>query len=225
MADFSHDINLQIEETNASSLPQIPISSFQPLPSHADPSLILANFPPNHSQQMFAEDRQDYTNFPIDEMTLLPFPQSLITTFNPPVWQVDHSLTPPKFPPTQNPPTSAQNKFLSQVQDNPRVIELANSQRQTSQLSTRKRAPKAATISATNWKPHEGRIRQLYVTEKKTIEEMRDIMNKDLGMEATYVTKLSHKILNNWVHLLILLQPPSIQTPDQAYGPRAQREV
>ncbi|KAH8654630.1 hypothetical protein BGZ60DRAFT_343054, partial [Tricladium varicosporioides] len=55
---------------------------------------------------------------------------------------------------------------------------LANFQQQKSQLSTRKRALKAATISATNWKPHEGRIRQLYVTEKKTIEELRDIMNK-----------------------------------------------
>ncbi|EPE24439.1 Ankyrin repeat-containing protein [Glarea lozoyensis ATCC 20868] len=50
---------------------------------------------------------------------------------------------------------------------------------------TQKRAPKAPTISAKKWELHRDRIRQLYVTQKKTIKEVRDVMNKELGLPAT----------------------------------------
>lgn len=56
---------------------------------------------------------------------------------------------------------------------------------QPAESLSRKRAPKARTMSAKDWKPHQNRIRQLYVAEGKSINELRDIMNKELGITAT----------------------------------------
>ncbi|KAH6665249.1 hypothetical protein B0J14DRAFT_237414 [Halenospora varia] len=63
------------------------------------------------------------------------------------------------------------------------------------QFLTQKRAAKAPTMSAKHWKPHQNRIRQLYVSKGKSIEELREIMNKELGITATlrqYKLQIQH---------------------------------
>jgi hypothetical protein len=50
---------------------------------------------------------------------------------------------------------------------------------------TRKRAPKAQTMSAKSWRPCEGRLKQLYVHDGKSIRELRETVNKEFGFTAT----------------------------------------
>ena len=59
-----------------------------------------------------------------------------------------------------------------------------SSSRGISQSSARKRAPKAPTISANTWKPCESRIQQLYVQEGKSLEELRETVNREFGITA-----------------------------------------
>jgi hypothetical protein len=59
-----------------------------------------------------------------------------------------------------------------------------SSSRKVSQSSARKRAQKAPTMSAKRWKPYESRIQQLYVQEGKSLEELREIVNKEFGLTA-----------------------------------------
>jgi hypothetical protein len=39
-------------------------------------------------------------------------------------------------------------------------------------------------MSAKRWKPYESRIQQLYVQEGKSLEELREIVNKEFGLTA-----------------------------------------
>ena len=50
--------------------------------------------------------------------------------------------------------------------------------------SNPKRRKKASTMSAEKWKPAETRIRQLYVKEGKSINELRAAINAEFGFEA-----------------------------------------
>jgi hypothetical protein len=63
----------------------------------------------------------------------------------------------------------------NQLQHPPRVVHLA----------ARKRAPKAPTMSVKKWEPAEGRIRQLFVDEERTYEDVMDTVNKEFGFTAT----------------------------------------
>jgi hypothetical protein len=65
------------------------------------------------------------------------------------------------------------------------AFEQAITRKQTPQNPTRKRRPKAQTISAKTWAPHEDRFRQLYINEGKSIGDLREIMNRELGITAT----------------------------------------
>lgn len=56
---------------------------------------------------------------------------------------------------------------------------------QTIRSSTRKRAPKAPTISAEKWRPCENRMKQLYVSGDQSIKELREIIFKEFGLMAT----------------------------------------
>lgn len=78
-----------------------------------------------------------------------------------------------------------QNDAPSHNQNLLPVLDQPFNRQQPSQLVIRRRAPKAPIMSAKKWKPHENRIRQLYVKEGKSIEELREIMNKELGIAAT----------------------------------------
>jgi hypothetical protein len=59
-----------------------------------------------------------------------------------------------------------------------------SSSHKVSQSSVRKRAPKAPTMSANSWRPCESRIQELYVHEGKSLEELRDIVNREFGIRA-----------------------------------------
>jgi Clr5 domain len=59
-----------------------------------------------------------------------------------------------------------------------------SSSRKVSQPSAQKRARKVPTISADSWKPYESRIQQLYVQEGKSLEELREIVNKEFRLTA-----------------------------------------
>jgi hypothetical protein len=57
---------------------------------------------------------------------------------------------------------------------------------ETSQVrQPKKRAPKAPTMFAKDWKPYEFRIRELRIEEKKSDKEVQDIVNKEYGLKAT----------------------------------------
>jgi hypothetical protein len=65
------------------------------------------------------------------------------------------------------------------------AFEQAITRKKTPQNPTRKRRPKAQTISAKTWAPHKDRFRQLYIDEGKSIGDLREIMNRELGITAT----------------------------------------
>jgi hypothetical protein len=82
----------------------------------------------------------------------------------PPAWTTDGPFQGQQTLPMDNPPSSSHK---------------------VSQSSSRKRAPKAPTMSADSWRPSEGRIQQLYVREGKSLEELREIVNREFGITAT----------------------------------------
>lgn len=57
-------------------------------------------------------------------------------------------------------------------------------QQSASAQAAQKRAPKVPTISFQSWKPYEKRIRELYVHERKSIEELQEIINAESGFTA-----------------------------------------
>lgn len=102
-----------------------------------------------------------------------------------PTIHANASIMPPDYMPAHNFLSFPQNNVSSQSQNVFPVLEQPFNQQQPAQILTRKRAPKAPTMSAKTWEPHKDRIRQLYVTERKSIEELREMMNKELGITAT----------------------------------------
>jgi len=76
----------------------------------------------------------------------------------------------------------------SPQQHNTRIVDISNptgNHQQDAHKLARKRAPKASTMSAKKWEPCENRLRQLYVNERKSIEEVREIVNKEFRLSAT----------------------------------------
>ncbi|CZR63154.1 uncharacterized protein PAC_13051 [Phialocephala subalpina] len=71
------------------------------------------------------------------------------------------------------------------TQNNLQSNYLARYQQQPSRSLLRKRAPKAQTMSAKSWRPCEGRLKQLYVHDGKSIKELREILNREFGFTAT----------------------------------------
>jgi hypothetical protein len=65
------------------------------------------------------------------------------------------------------------------------VVDKSLTKQLTTKKKSQKRAPKSPTISAKKWDLHKDRIRQLYVTEKKSFNKLRDVMNQELGIMAT----------------------------------------
>jgi hypothetical protein len=87
-------------------------------------------------------------------------------------------------------PTTPDNFFLqqnvsSQSQIAPSILDQPVNQQQPAQVSTNKRARKASTMSIMKWAPHKNRMKQLYVSEAKSLEELREVMNRELGMNLT----------------------------------------
>ena len=63
---------------------------------------------------------------------------------------------------------------------------------QQPQMTTKKRAPKAPTMTAKRWKPCEARIKELYVRQGKSLKELREIINKEFGLAAKLVIPYLH---------------------------------
>ena len=78
-----------------------------------------------------------------------------------------------------------QNNISAQNMEPPPVFDQPGNPPQPPRASTKRRAPKAPIMSVEKWRPHQNRIRQLYIAEGKPIEELREIMNKELGIKAT----------------------------------------
>jgi hypothetical protein len=115
-------------------------------------------------------------------------PQSMFTpqtSFEPPAFHVNSSLIPSDSRPGQDWSSFRQNNVFYQVQDNLLVNNPPQSRQNPSQSSTRKRAPKAPTMSAKSWKPCESRIKQLYMNDGKSIEKLREIINEEFRLVAT----------------------------------------
>jgi hypothetical protein len=106
-------------------------------------------------------------------------------SFEPHASHVSGSLIPCGFTPPQDWPLSQPGYIHFQAKNNLLVNDLAQSQQQSSQSLTRKRAPKAQTMSAKSWRPCEGRLKQLYVHDGKSIRELRETVNKEFGFTAT----------------------------------------
>jgi hypothetical protein len=82
------------------------------------------------------------------------------------------------------------DNFLLQYDSSPSqiaqpILNQTVNQQEPAQVLTNKRAQKASTMSAKRWAPHKNRIRQLYVSEAKSLEELREIMNTELGISLT----------------------------------------
>jgi hypothetical protein len=107
------------------------------------------------------------------------------TSLRCPTIYVNGSIMPPAHTSAHNFSSFRQNNVFSQSQNVSPVLDQPFNRQQPAQFLTRKRAPKAPTMSAKNWKPHKNRIRQLYVSEGRSIKELREIMNKELGITAT----------------------------------------
>jgi hypothetical protein len=103
--------------------------------------------------------------------------------FEPLALHIDDSLVPPLTRFAQNSMSFAQNELFQAQVNLP--ADNVPCQLQPSQFLIRKRAPKAPTISAKNWKPCENRIKELYVHDNKYMEEVREIINKEFGLTAT----------------------------------------
>jgi hypothetical protein len=73
---------------------------------------------------------------------------------------------------------------FSRTQDDLPVNNVPESQQQQSQSLSRKRTPKVPTISAKKWIPCESRMKEVYVHDRKSIEELREIINKEFGLTA-----------------------------------------
>jgi hypothetical protein len=65
--------------------------------------------------------------------------------------------------------------------------------------SARKRASKAATMSAQKWAPAEGRIRQLFLDEERSYKDLMETVNKEFGFGAKYAFVCDHP------HVLFIL--------------------
>jgi hypothetical protein len=111
------------------------------------------------------------------------FPSQM--SFEPPALHPNGSMHSLGLMSCQNGTSFDQNGVHCQAQNNLSMANPSQRQLQTFQSSTRKRAPKAPTMSAEKWKPSEGRIKQLYVYEDKSIKELREIVNKEFGLMAT----------------------------------------
>lgn len=102
-----------------------------------------------------------------------------------PTSYANDSIMPPDHTSAHNFSSFWQNNASSQSQNALPDLDQPSNRQRPAQFLTGKRAPKAPTMSAKDWNPHKDRIRQLYVSKGKSIEELREIMNREFGITAT----------------------------------------
>lgn len=156
MDNIGNDLRFEMEDFLPLSHPQTSLehSSLDMACVDAQRSVI----PPPSSPALY-ERLDDSTTFSWAEPHAEFLPET--STLSPAIYTSD-SIMPPDHTSAHNYSSFQQNNVSSQNQT---VLPASNqclNQQGPAQISTRKRAPKAQTISAKNWKPHEGRIRELY---------------------------------------------------------------
>ncbi|KAH6671098.1 hypothetical protein B0J14DRAFT_595317 [Halenospora varia] len=179
MDSFGHDMHFEMKEVPLRSHPQTSLepSSLYTTRIHSRHSVTLPQGIPTIDERL-----NDSMNFAWAEPHAI-FP--LETSLQCPTTYVNGSIMPPDQASVHNFSSFRQNNVSSQSQNALPVLDQSFNRQRPAQCLTRKRTVKAPTMSAENWKPHKNRIRQLYVSEGKSIEELREIMNKDLGITAT----------------------------------------
>jgi hypothetical protein len=172
-------MNFEIEDVPASSYSQ---TSFEPSSLPANHSQFKHFLTPLQAPYMPTMCSDKLTAF----ATRMPPTQSpSLMSFEPPVQRANGSMHLLGLTSGHDGPSFDQNGVPFQAQSNPLMGSPSQHQLQTCQSSTRKQAPKAPTMSAEKWKPSESRIKQLYVYKDKSIRELREIVNKEFGLEAT----------------------------------------
>ena len=83
------------------------------------------------------------------------------------------------LPSFQRPESTPQSQYNLPVQNIPSNYDQQN------QTTLRKRARKAKTIPAKRWEPYEPRIRQLFVHDGLSVEDLRKTINKEFGLNAS----------------------------------------
>jgi hypothetical protein len=179
MDSSGDDMRIEMEEA---SLPSRPQTSLEPSSLYA--TRIDSQGPVTLPQSFSAlnERLEASTNFAWAQ------PQAIFTLETSlwfPTISVDGNIISPANTGAHNFSLFRQNNVSSQSQNALPVLDQPFDQQQPSQFVFQKRAPKAPTMSAKNWKPHKNRIRQLYVSEGKSIKKLHEIMNKELGITAT----------------------------------------
>lgn len=180
MEGFGRDLSFDMDEAHLYSRPQAPdeLSSSNTM-HHNSQSLVAP------SQRFLAPDSgsNDSMNFVCTEshstLALELLPPYPVSNTNNSAMALDPASA-KNFLPHHKVNRPSQPYHLPLVLDPQPLF-----QDQTAQSSLRKRAAKAATISAEKWKPHYDRIKQLYVREGKSVEELRRIMNEELSLDAT----------------------------------------
>ena len=74
--------------------------------------------------------------------------------------------------------------IAAQYGSHPQATNILSSTRHSRIQPPRTRNKKASTMSAKKWKPAENRIKELWVDEEKTVDELRDLVNSEFGFTA-----------------------------------------
>jgi hypothetical protein len=162
-----------------------PRSASQPSPFHADYTTnnqILQSFP--HADEYLAIENFGNTMSPmVRELHAMPSPGLQQLPFGPPALPTADTAVLPDWWSAQN--WLDQTSAIFPIQSHLPLGYQPQCPPEPVQPTGQKRAPKAPTMSAEKWKPAEGRIRQLYTNEEKTIKDLAEIINKEFGFTAT----------------------------------------
>jgi len=175
MDSFSTDMRSEMEEFPPYSYPQTSLEPSSLYTTRIDfkrPVIQLQGIPALDERlngSMNFAWAEPHTIFPPE--TSLQCPAIVNSSSIPPDHMTAHNFSPCDV--------SSQNQNALPTLDQP------SNRRPSAQFVTRKRAQKAPTMPAENWEPHKDRIKKLYVSEGKSIEELRGIMNKELEISAT----------------------------------------
>lgn len=164
-----------------------PRSASQPSPFHADYTTndqILQSFP-RADEYLAVENFGNTMSFTKRELHVMPSPGLQQLPFGPPALPTAGTAVLPDWWSAQNWTSLNQTSALFPIQSHLPVGYQPQCLPEPVQLPGQKRAPKAPTMSAEKWKPAEGRIRQLYTNEEKTIKDLMEIINKEFGFTAT----------------------------------------
>ena len=179
MNTFSEEFGFDTEELLTNSYPPAPSSV---------PGFLNATY---HDLQIPANPVEYYPS------SMINFSQAMEFTMSEPS-MMHTSQTPFQLPLSQSsgggPPIGFHNAAALEPFQQPETIlqsqhslsdqNFPSSQYNTNQTTADNRTPKNTTVPAKKWKPAESRIRQLYVHEGLSIDDLRKVINEEFGFNA-----------------------------------------